>query len=306
VVALPGSRVVLIGARFSGSLRRGVDARDAEVTLESVASLGVKEQLHQEGGRARVRASTAASGLGPAYFVARGHFSADGLQVQGHEYAVLSGNGAEVEVQNLEARAPQFAAVGAVLSKLKLSRSRLEGGALAAVQLLESDSQLAEVQIVSARGNAVVVRLGKARLEKITINDVQPDGDTGGDGFHLRGAEVWLREVMVHRAGGAAVFASAVARVQIDSLGAEACRNGAVVVELRSSVEARGVVVKDAGGPALAVPDNSSLSVSDLLLSGSDLPVWAECEAGARVTLSGIRGAGPWRPPYCVTVRSSP
>jgi hypothetical protein len=306
VEALPGAKVELKGARFSGGLRRAIDATDAEVTLESVASVGVKEQLHLEGGRARVHASSSSSGSGPAYFVARASFTADGLTVQGHEYAVLTGNAAQVELVNLDARAPQLAAVGAVKSKLALARARLEGGTFAAVQLLESDSALSEVQIFGARGNGVVVRQGKARLEKVTVHEVAMDGDSGGDGFHLRGAEVWLREVMVRNAGGAAVLVSAAAQVQVDGLGSEACRAGALVVELGSRVEARGVVVKDPGGPAVSGLEGATVSVTDLLLSGVQVPVWAECDAGAKVTLTGVRGANDWRPPRCVTVRRAP
>lgn len=304
VQALPGARVALEGARFSGGLRRGIDASDAEVSLTAAASVGVKEQLHLEGGRAQVRQSTAASGSGPAYFVARGELDADGLVVQGHEYAVLSGSRAVVRLKNVEARSPQLAALGLVGSNVLVEKATLEGGAYAAIQLLECEGALREVQVHAAKAMGVVVRLSKVTLEKVAVHEVTADPDDGGDGIHLRGGEVTLRDVVVQRTAGAGVMATAGARVRIEGLGSEACRGGALVVELGSRVEARGVVVKDPGGPALVVPDRSTLSVSDLLLSGADVPVWAECAAGAEVSLQGIRGASPWRPPACVNLRA--
>jgi hypothetical protein len=303
VRALPGSKTNLRSAKFRGSLRRGVDARDAEVTLLGAASVGMKEQLHQVGGRVRVEQSSAAQGTGPAYFTAAGVFVGKGLEVQGHEYAVLSADRAVLELSGITSRAPERAALGLVRSQVTVSGAQLEGGNLAAVQLLECDSRLSDVQVTKALGSGVVVRQGKATLERLVVQEVALDGDTGGDGLHLRGGEVTLRDVLVQHAAGAAVFVSAAARVHVFGLGAERCKNGALVVELNSSVDAKGVVVKDPDGPALVVPDGSSLHVTDLLLSGASVPVWAECGAGAQVTLTGVRGADPWEPPACVQVR---
>ena len=305
VQANPGTKVSLTGARFSGGLRRAIDALDAEIELDDAQSMGVKEQLHLEGGRATVKSSSALGGTGPAWFVARAFFLGDGLTVRGHEYAVLSGNNAQLQLSHLDVKGAQLAAVGLVKSKVELHDATLEGGSYAAVQLLECDSHLDGIEVTRASANAVVVRLGRARLERITVRQVDAEGaGGGGDGLHLRGGEVELREVLVQNCAGAAVLATAQAKVTIDRLGADRCRAGAAVVELGSTVTARGVVVKDPFGPALTVPDASTLSVTDLVLSGAEVPVWAECDAGATVTLSGIQGMGSWRAPRCVSIKT--
>jgi hypothetical protein len=307
VQANPGTKVSLKGARFSGGLRRAIDALDAEIELDDAMSMGAKEQLHLEGGRATVTSSSSLGGSGPAWFVARAAFRGEGLTVRGHEYGVLSGNNSALQLQRLDVRGPQLAALGLVKSKVELHDATLEGGAYAAVQLLECESHLDGVEVTSARANAVVVRLGKARIERLTVRRVAAESDSdegGGDGLHLRGGQVELREVLVQNCSGAAVLATAQAKVTIERLGADRCRAGAAVVELGANVEATGVVVKDPFGPALTVPDASTLKVTDLVLSGADVPVWAECDAGAKVTLSGIQGMASWRAPHCVSIKA--
>src|SRR5690242_21325840 len=113
-----GARAEVREGSFTGSFRRGVEARDSEAELESVRFRGPMTALYQEAGRVRLRHVAVEGGREVGLFVQRGTLRLEDVTVTGHEYGLQALKG------TLEARG--FTSVRAARAGVALVGSRGE------------------------------------------------------------------------------------------------------------------------------------------------------------------------------------
>ena len=281
-------RASLTQVRFRGNLRHGVKVDAGETTVTDSSSEGPATAVHVSGGRAVVTRLRAVYGRGPAFSATASTLELHDVEVVGHEYAVLTGLEADLLVDGLQSDRAQVGAVGLVGTKAVLKHVvALKPGSHGAIESLEGETRVEDLTVTDATEVAVVQRHGRLDATKVRINGVRSEGGSGGDGIMVRDAVAVLKDVRVMEAGGTGVVATAVATVELDGLTCERCAHGALLVERRSTVNAKGVVSIGAREAAVSVPDDGVLELDGLDVSGSALGVWAECSVGSRVVLKG-------------------
>lgn len=281
-------RASLSGLKLRGNLRHGVKVDGGETTVTDSSCEGPATAVHVSGGRAVVTRVRAVAGRGPAFAANASTLELHDVEVVGHEYAVLTGLQARLLVDGLQSDRAQVGALGLVGTKAVLKHViALKPGAHGAVESLEGDTRVEDLTVTDATDVAVVQRHGRLDAKKVRINGVRSEGGSGGDGIMVRDAVAVLEDVMVTEAGGTGVVATAVATVELKGLTCERCAHGALLVERRSTVNAKGVVSIGSREAAVSVPDDGVLELDGLEVTGSTQAVWAECAAGARVVLKG-------------------
>jgi hypothetical protein len=264
--------------------------------------------LRSLGAHARVSRCQAQAGVGPALFAAGGTLEVDALEVVGHEYALL-GHDVTVKVDGLVSKG----SVGGValqqaqgtLVHVRVGRA----GAMGALQLLDSDVAVDELDVEGALGVAVLVRAGAARLTKVRVRDVTREGGTEadpqlGDGLQLRGVRAWVDDVRVQDVDGSALVVTHFAIVTGGAVVSERSGAAAVTVDRVASLELQALTVHGAHGPGVLVMDQAHAKVGQLQVSGVEEPVWADCEASAWAELGQVGQA--LLPSRCVRVTGLP
>ncbi len=281
-------RLRLSGTSFKGALRRGVHVTGGTAEVTDASSEGAAEAVHVSAGSARVTSARASGGRGPAFYVMGGRLELRGVKALGHEFAVQAGVGATVDVDGLDAERLQVGGIGAIQAKVTLKRVSVRGaGSHGAVELYDCDSTLDGLTASGLEDVGVIVRLGKLDARNVRLSAVRGSGGSGGDGLMVRDAVVRLRDVFISDIGGTGVVATAVATVDLDGLTCERCMYGALLVEQRATVKAKGIVSIGAREPAVSLPDDGVLELDGLDVQGGGAAVWAECAPGARVILRG-------------------
>jgi hypothetical protein len=292
----PKARLEVRGVRFTGSLKRAVDAEDATVDAEGLKSDGPSQALHALKGSARVRSSSASRGTGPAFNVAAGRLELKAVEVVGHEYAVLASDGAELVIDGLKSERAQLAAVSLVQSKASVRNLKaVSPGTHGAVEALESTTEVQGVEQTGGADLAVWVRHGT-----LTANDVAVSRLTGtpGDAVHVRDAKASISHVRANGIEGSGVGVTAVGDAEVSDVQCTRCGHGVLVVERRS--HARAKHLRSDATPVVAALDDASVELEDLQAPGDGPMVWAECEGGTRVT---VHGASPRVSGACVEVK---
>jgi hypothetical protein len=281
-------RAALTGTVFKGALRHGVRVTGGEASLTEVKSEGAAEAVHVSKGRAVVTRSTAAGGRGPAFYAMEGRLELRDVSVRGHEFAVQVTQKSELDVDGLDSDRAELGAVAAVGSKVVVKRMGVtRAGSHGALELLECQSRVEDVSASTVSDVAVTVRLGRLEARKLRVRQVKdPDGN-GGDGIIVRDGVVVLEDVEVTDIGGMGLVATAFATVDVKGLRCEGCRLGALLVERRATVKARGIVSLGSREAAVNLPDDGVLELEGLEVKGGGTGVWAECATGARVVLRG-------------------
>jgi hypothetical protein len=299
-----GAEAKLKGVRFLGAFRRAVDAEEAALEGEELTCDGPVQAFHLEKTRAHLRRVSVAGGRGPGIFAAEGALELVDATVKGHEYGLQAAK-VELAIERFASDKAQFAGIAALrcsgtLTDISVERSGTAGG----LQLLESTLRVKGVRLKQPQATGVMVRLGRLTLEDVTIDRVfserGPRGDDGGDGLHLRDADVVARNIIVRDAEGTGVFVSAGARVELEMLRCERCRVGALVAELGSSVKIKGLVSRGSEGPAIAVPDRATVTLEDAEVVGTQAPIWVECGSGAMVHVKRLKSNLPQPPSACI------
>lgn len=309
-VVLTAAALHLERTKFTGGYGRAVEATGSKVTVNQSSFEGPRTALHAVDSVSAVAHSLARSGAGAAFFASKGSMRLEDVQVEGHEYAVQTGADTTLTVEGFSSKGALVAGLGLVQTKATISKLALEASGLGgALQAIESQLELSYATITDARSTAVLVRKGTALLREIEIVRVhaETDGDgtrSLGDGLHLRDATVTLRNITVRDAEGTSVFVSAHARVTIDQFTSARAREGALVVERGSSVDAKDVRSSETVAAAVAVIDGATLRIERLTVVGSELPLWAECSEGVTVTVRAMSPA-PKAAKHgrCVTIR---
>lgn len=288
-----GAVATLRKVRFVGAFARAVDADGAQLDVDDLQTEGPSQALHLENSQSIARKLTVAGGSGPGIFVAGGALTLTDATVNGHEYG-LQARKTALTITRFTSKRVQLAGIATVECSGTLSEIQTEqSGTYGALQLLDSTLKVKGVKVKQARSSGIFVRKGEVKLEDATVDQVRGDrdstGESGGDGVHLRDADVEVKNVIVRDAEGVGVFASAGARVEVKQFSCERCRIGAIVSELASEVTVKGLISRGGEGPAIAVLDRAVVKVEDADITAVQVPVWAECDQGARVTVKRMK-----------------
>jgi hypothetical protein len=172
---------------------------------------------------------------------------------------------------------------------------------------LDSKTLLSRVDITSSRELAVFVRKGTLGLMGLKVSNVASSGDTLlGDAIHARDGAVVRGgpgALSFSDLGGSGVFVSSWAEFNVPSLVVERARSSAIFVEYGGQATIGALLVRGGKGPAIVVPDRASVSVETLSVAGgTEMPVYAECAAGAKVILGHLESTVAQLPSQCVTI----
>ncbi|MFY0564867.1 hypothetical protein ACN28E_13505 [Archangium lansingense] len=293
VLLVGGSRAEVREATFTGAFKRGVEARDAEVELESVRFHGLVTALYQEAGRVRLRHVSVEGGSEAGLFVQRGTLRLEDVTVTGHEYGLQSMKA------TLEGRG--FTSVRALRAGLALVGSQaeledtvvLDSGGFGGVSLVASETVLRGLRVEGGEEYGVSVSRGRLQLERAVITGLKTRDGDAGDGLHLRDAQVEVEGLLVREAAGVGVLAAQGSQVVLREVSLEACREAGVWAETLAQVTAVGLEVRGSGGPALVALEDGVLRV-DALTAWDNAAglVMADCQGATGVTLSRVTGQG--------------
>lgn len=299
-------RVTILDSAFSGPFRRALRAEGAgvEVTVERARFVEAVTAVHLVDARGRLRGLHARGGRGPAVFVARGEVEIDGLEVEGHEYALLSRD-AVLAVRGLTSRKAERAGLALVGGRSRIEDLTVsESGGSGAVDLVKGEVTLRRFRIERVTAYAVHARSAKIAISDGEISSVAAEADgLGGDGLHLREARGAVERVSGRQLAGSGLLVAEGSEVSGTDLVLERCRWGGVVVETLSGFTGRSITARECGGAALAVPSEATATVDGLTSARNEHgAVWAECAQGARVTLRALVDDAPRPRPPCVRV----
>jgi hypothetical protein len=248
-----------------------------------------------------LRQISATGGRGPAVFVARGEVDVAGLEVDGHEYALLSRQ-AILTVRSLRSRKAERAAIALVGGSARIEDLAIsESGSSGAVNLVGGEVTIRRFRIERAATFGMLVRSSKIAIAdgEIARVSAEPDG-LMGDGIQLRGARGTVERVAGRQLAGSGLLVAEASEVTGADLTLERCRWGGVVVETLSNFTGRSIAASESG-VALAVLSEATATVVGLTSARNEQgAVWADCDRGARVILRAPVDDAPRPFPRCV------
>lgn len=306
-VRVAGGALRAVGLSFRAAFPQAVDCAGGRVDLADVVAEGPATVLRAVDCRSTVKRASAVGGLREAFVIAGGTANLERLDVQGHEVA-LRAKSAALEVRGLVSRRAQQSGVTLVDCSGGLFDLRVEGsGSGGALQLLDSTVTVEDVRVRNVEAMGILVRKGTVTLRRVDIEGVRADGETLGDGLHLRDARVTADDVTVRDVEGSAVFAGALAAVELGHLVSERAAYGALMVERMAMVRAGDVVSSASRSSAVTATDGAQLTLGHLVVrSGGEVPVWAECAQGVLVQLGRLEAATAQPPSLCIEPLDAP
>lgn len=309
VVAGEGAAVTAQNLFVSGAFRRAFETQKASLRLTDAKFMGPTEAVHAVGGTAQLDRVAVAGGRGAGLFFAQATVELKKVEVQGHEYGLLARE-STFDVDGFRSTASLLAGMALTGCRGSLKNLTIEdSGSFAAIQLLQFQGTLSEVDIKRAKSAGVLWRDGQGTITGAKVYGVAEEAGSGpemsgGDAVHLRGVTATVRSVDVRDAHGSGLLATMTASVDIDGLSCNRCGYGVVMVERHAQVRAKRLSSAYNKVTALTVPDVGSLEVFDIDADSSPgTLVYAECAQGAKVKLhrSGVKGSS-WTPAPCISV----
>ncbi len=289
---LRGANVRMQAVRFEGPFARAVEASEG-AALEWVQGRveGSAVGMHAVSSSTRLRDIQLSGGKGPALFVSGGESWLEQVEVRGHEYALLTRQGARVQARGLVSTGAQRAGLGLIGAHAELDDVRVSySGGFGAIQSHQSEVVLRNFQAARASASGIQARETRLRVERAVIVDTREEGGTEGDGIQLRQSEAVLESLTVRSAEGSGLVAAEGSTVEVDDLVLEATRTAGVVIEGSSEIRGTRVQVARCAGPVVAVQGEGTLVVDGLRLERNAHGVWASCEEGASVQLTQVTG----------------
>ncbi len=306
VVVDRGASLDLMKIRFVGGFKRAVTTEGGALRLRQISGEGAKTLVHAIEGKSQLEGVRSVLGSGTALFFSGGTVSLDGAELIGHEYSVQLFRGADAKLSSVKARDAGQACVTAIESTLTLSNSALTRcGPGGSVSLQNSRTVLVNVAIESAQEVGVFMKTGTLQLSGLTVRKVAAAADASfGDALHIRDEAVLTATgpTTVVDVDGSGLFASSFAQVRLPSFSVERARSSALFVERGADVTIETLLVRGGSGPAVVVPDRANVHLESLSVAGgNEMPVYAECKDGARVSLGRLESTVQQLPSQCVT-----
>ncbi|HYO69460.1 MAG TPA: hypothetical protein VEU33_25620, partial [Archangium sp.] len=288
-----GARAEVRGATFTGSYRRGVEARNAEAELESVRFRGPQTALYQEAGRVLLRHVSVEGGREVGLFVQRGTLRLEDVTVTGHEFGLQSMK-ATLEGRGFTSVRAVRAGVALVGSQAELEDTVVLGsGSFGGVSLVASETVLRGLRVDGAEEYGLMATRGRLRLERAVLTRLTTRDGESGDGLHLRDTRVEVEGLVVREAAGVGVLAAQGSQVVLREASLESCREAGVWAETLARVTAVGLEVRGSRGPALVALEEGGLRVDALTARDNAAGlVMADCEGTTGVRLGRVTGQG--------------
>lgn len=302
-----GATLELSRVKFTGGFRRAVLTEGGTLTLRNVSGEGPKTLVHALGAQSQLEDVRSLMGSGAALLFSGGVVKVQGAELVGHEYSLVLMGGVDAQLSEVKARDAKEGCISAILSKVSLSRSSLTNcGPGGALSLQRSQTVLSSVEISSAQELGIFIKRGTLKLSGLTISKVTPSHDgLLGDGLHIRDeAKVTsLGSIAMNDLGGSALFVSTFSDVRLEKLSVERAKSSALFVELNAQVNLETLLVRGGSGPSIVVPDEATVHVGSMSVSGgNEMPVYAECSAGAEVTLGRLESTVQQLKSRCVSL----
>jgi hypothetical protein len=266
--------------------------------------------VRQRGGRITLVDAVLSNGRGPGVFVAAGVLELREVSVAGHEYGLLTGGNARVEGRGLRVRRSERAGLGLVASEVMLERVEVsEGGtpgSFGGIQVTGGRATLTDVRISEVRSAGLSLRSADLRVRGLTIRGVEADTDgTEGDGISVRAGRLRLDAARIEDVAGVGLLSAEGAAVTVGGLEVVRSRFGGAAVETRGTLVVEDLRVRESQGAALVGAGEGTIAVESLLSEqNAEGPVWADCRAGARVSLGTLHGSQEEPGQPCVLLRN--
>jgi len=299
----PGGRAVLRDVQLRGPFQRAIDAdHPADLRLEGVQVADAVSGLALSGGEASLERVEVRGGRGPGIYVSGGTLHLRDVGVSGHEYGLLTGEGARVDGRGFRSTQAARAGLGLVRARASLADVQVDGaGQMAAVQAISSDVRLTSLVITSSRSNGLVSRDSRLVLERTQISGVRSEDRDEGDGLQLRGGTATVSGLRVQGCSGIGLLAAEGATVTLRQSSVSEAGVAGMSVETEATLTASEVSIEGTRGPAVLAMSRGTARLRAITgranQSGS---VWAECSQGALVEVDGWMGDRPPTPAPCI------
>ncbi len=301
------ARAELTGCTFEGPWERGVQAEAPErLAVETSRFRGAVTALHLRGGLAELSDVTLSEGRGPGLYVSGGQLRLARGQVSGHEYALLTGTGAQVEAEDFTSARADRAGVGVVNARAHFKRLTItEAGTFGGLQTLSSEVRVEGLRVEDAAGAGVFARGGSLRLDGVAVARTKDRDGSGGEGLQLRAVRATVTHLSVREASGACLLAAEGAEVGLSHATLERCHTAGLVSETGAHLVTSDVTVLSSEGPGAVATQEAELVLRGFRAVNTEGVVWAECGGGAHVTAFEVAGVVP-RLPCIETVAAPP
>ena len=300
---LPGGKAELVEVRFRGPFQRAVDAsRPAMLRLSKVSVQDAVTAVWLSGGAAVVESLEVRGGRGPGLYVAGGTLQLRDVRVAGHEYGLLSGEGARIEGRGIRSSGAERAGLALVKSKGTLEDVQVEAaGPMGGVQLLSSEVRIRSLEVQGGHFVGLTARDAQLTLEGATFAGPRATDPTDGDAVQIRGGRATLGGVRVQDCSGIGVLAAEAATVTLTRATLDGAGVAGIAVETEARLTATQVTIERTAGPAVLVTDRGTAQLRGMIARANrDGPLWAECSQGVDVEIDGWTGDATPLPAPCV------
>ncbi|RPH71627.1 MAG: right-handed parallel beta-helix repeat-containing protein [Myxococcaceae bacterium] len=300
---LPGGKADLGQVRFQGPFRRAVDATGpAALRLVGVQVQDAVTGLWLSGGAAHVESMEVRGGRGPGIYVAGGTLHLRDVRIGGHEYGLLTGEGARVDGRGLRSAGAERAGFALVKSKGTLEDVHVESaGPMGAVQLIASEVRIRGLEVEGGRSSGLVTRNAQVTLEGGTFRGPRATDPDEGDAVQIRGGGATLGGLRIQDCSGIGMLAADGASVTIARSTVSGAAVAGLAVETEATLTATEVSIERTAGPAVLATSRGRARLRSMTArTNRDGPLWAECSQGVDVEIDGWTGdVSPVRAP-CV------
>lgn len=303
VHVLQGGKAELVQVRFQGPFRRAVDAtQPAALRLRKVQTQDALTGLWVRGGSAVVEGMGVRGGRGPGLYVAGATVQLRDVRVEGHEYGLLTGEGAHIDGRGIRSTGAERAGLGLVKSKGTLEDVHVESaGPLGGVQLLASEFRLRGLEVQGGRASGLVARDAELTIDGATFRGPSGVDPSDGDAVQIRGGHATLGGVRVQDCAGVGVLAAEGATVSLSRATVSGAGVAGLVAETEGRLTATDVSIDRTAGPAVLVTDRGRAQLRTMTARGNrDGALWAECSQGVDVEIDGWTGDVTPMPAPCV------
>ncbi len=303
VRVLPGGKAELARVRFQGPFQRAVDARSpAALRLSGLQVEDAVTGLWLSGGAGVVEGMEIRGGRGPGVYVAGATAQLRDVRVGGHEYGLLTGDGARIDGRGIRSSGAARAGLGLVKSKGTLEDVHVESaGPLGGVQLISSEVRLRGLEVQGGRSSGLVARDAQLTLEGATFRGPSGVDPSDGDAVQIRGGTATLGGLRVQDCSGAGVVAAEAATVTLTRATVSGARVAGVVVETEARLSGSELSVERTAGPAVLVTERGTARLRGMATrENRDGALWAECSQGVKVEIDGWTGDVTPQPAPCV------
>lgn len=287
----PGTAATVERVAFRGALPRAIELSEAALQGSDLKVEG-EVALHSVRGKVALTRLLVAPGKGPGLFCGGGELKLREVTVRGHEYGLLTRPGCKLDVEGLWADRPERAGLALVESEGYLTHLKIsEAGNYGGIQLLGSRLRIDRFTIDGAEAYGVTIRGGAVKLRSGDIRRVHDREGGAGDGIHVRTAQLELRAITLSDIAGAGLLAAEEARVEAHELNFRQVATSAIWADTGARVRIDAGKYEDLKGQWVTVPAKAWVKLVGAELRGlSDRPVVMDCQLGARLELSRVRG----------------